>query len=658
MKEKISFNNICNNQKIKRILISILIAICIEIFIFNFPAFRTLVSGNRNIEASYTLDNKTIKIFNLDTKVTSIRINYKNELTDKITYYLKYKLKDNNQIFSLKSKIILEDQKHYINFNTNAKCEEIYIDLITETDIKIDNIIINKFNFSFNIYRALILFIVSIFFIKVRDKSIYEIEYNSTSKVQTHGFILNLAIFFIFISIYVINEYGFETITVKPEEFNREDSVIMQAEAFIEGQIELLEEPSEELKNMENPYDNVKRWEENIPFLYDVAYYDGHYYNYFGIAPIITLILPFRLITGMYVHTYIFNLVFIILAVFALYFVYKNLIDRYIKRISLCNFYLGFYAILFGSNILTLLRGAKYDIVVSSGIAFLLIAINLAMSIYKNQKFKIIKLIILGISTALVVLSKPNLIVYYPIIFFFLYLSMKDKSIKEKIIDSIFVIIPLGSFAIFQMIYNYIRFDNIFEFGAAYQLTDANMTICMSFTFGKIIAGIFEYLLRLPRIVPFSFPFIFANTETGLMTINEVCYEARLVGLVALPILWIYLFSKNILEKSKDKSFKIFIRMIIIIAFIAMIIATCCGGICEAYSVDFKLLLCIGSIMLSLKLLNQNEKKQEINKLFLVLTLATILIMIPISFTTEANFLINFINSNTVFLKNIFEFWA
>lgn len=658
MKQKIDFNNICTNKKVKRIVISILIAIVIEIFIFNFPAFRTFFYGNRNIIASYTLDDKTIMISGLDTKVTSIRINYRNQLTDKITYDLKYKLKNNAQIFSLKSKIILEDQKHYINFNTNANCESIQIDLITETDIQIDNIIINKCNFSFNIYRVLLLFISSIFIIKVKDKSIYEIKYNSNSKLQTHGFILNLIVFLIFVSMFVVCEYSFDEFLIKPEEFNKEDSVIMQAEAFIAGQIKLLEEPSEELKNMENPYDNVKRWEDNIPFLYDVAYYNGNYYNYFGIAPIITLILPFRLITGMYAHTYIFNLVFIIIAIFSLYALYKKLIDKYIKDISLCNFYLGFYTILFGSNILTLLRGAKYDIVVSSGIAFLLIALNLAMSIYKNKKFKVIKLILLGISSALVVLSKPNLIVYYPIILFFLYLSMKEKTTKEKIKDGVFVIIPLGVFAVFQMIYNYIRFDNILEFGAAYQLTDANMTICMSFTFGKILAGIFEYIFRLPRFVPFSFPFIFANTETSLMTINEVCYEARLVGLIAIPILWIYLFTNNILNNEKDKSLKTFIRMIIIIAMLALIIATCCGGICEAYSVDFKLFLCIGAVLLFLMLNNQNKTNEGINKLFLILTLATILIMIPISFTTESNFLINFTNSNTVFFKNIFEFWT
>ena len=74
--------------------------------------------------------------------------------------------------------------------------------------------------------------------------------------------------------------------------------------------------------------------------------------------------------------------------------------------------------------------GAKYDIVVTSGIMFLLIAMNLAMSLYDKPKFKYIKLIFLGLTTGLIVLSKPNLIVYYPLIALLALNSMKDLKIK------------------------------------------------------------------------------------------------------------------------------------------------------------------------------------------------------------------------------------
>ena len=58
-----------------------------------------------------------------------------------------------------------------------------------------------------------------------------------------------------------------------------------------------------------------------------------------------------------------------------LYLLYKKLVRKYIGKTSLFNFYLGYYAIFFGATVLTLLRGMKYDIVVTSGLMFLLISL-------------------------------------------------------------------------------------------------------------------------------------------------------------------------------------------------------------------------------------------------------------------------------------------
>ena len=111
------------------------------------------------------------------------------------------------------------------------------------------------------------------------------------------------------------------------------------------------------------------------------------------------------------VTTIIPNRIYITISLFALYSLYKKLIDKYIKNISLFNFYLGFYTIIFASNIFTLLRGLKYDIVTTSAISFLLLSLNLAISIKNNNKHKYLKLILLGITTSLIVLSKPNFII-------------------------------------------------------------------------------------------------------------------------------------------------------------------------------------------------------------------------------------------------------
>lgn len=449
-------------KKYKIILISILVTLFIEIFICNYGFFRTILC-DKNKKASYTINENTILISNIDCRVTSINFEYDNKLTDKVTYILRYTSEENSAKIEITHKVILPNSKQYINFDTHSNCKTIEVEYVTEDELDIKSIILNHPNLNISFIRMIIIFIGVVFFIKVVDGKIYMKEYDN-SKRQNGVFLINLTTMCAFIFIYTICQFSSESFLIKKEDIDKTDSILMQTEAIANGQIKLIEEPSEELKNMENPYDNIKRDDQKVDYLYDVAYYNGNYYNYFGIAPIITSILPFRLITGMYTHTYIFNMIYIFVAVFALYFLYKKLVNKYIKKVSLCNFYLGFYAMLFASNIFTLLRGAKYDIVLTSGIAFLLISLNLTISIYDNIKYKYIKLILLGITTALIVLSKPNLIVYYLLILFLLLINMKNLSIKEKVKDAIFVIIPLGIFAIFQMILNYIRFDNILEF--------------------------------------------------------------------------------------------------------------------------------------------------------------------------------------------------
>lgn len=643
-------------EKLKRIIISIIIAIILEVFLCNYPAFRTLLVGNRNIKASFTLENNKITISDINSRVTSVDINYKNELTDKITYNLNFKAEETSDIIKLKPKVILENEKQYINLDTHSKAQKIEINLETENELEIESIILNHINFKINFLRMFLIFLASVFVIKITDGSIFKKQYDKESKFQNRIFLLNLLVFFGFIAIYNIYQYNFDTLTVKPEDINREDSILMQTEAFMHGQVPLLEEATPELKEMENPYDHVKRNSEGIKYLYDVAYYNGNYYNYFGVAPIITSILPFRAITGMYLHTYLFNLIYILGTFIVLYFLYKKLVEKYIKKISLANFYLGFYAIIFGANIITLIRGAKYDIVVSSGIFFLLLAMNLSMSI-NSSKFKHLKLILLGLSTGLIVLSKPNLIVYYPIVLYLFLINIKQEDLKGKIKDFVFVCIPLGILAIFQMIFNYLRFDNILEFGAKYQLTSFNMIYCMQLTFGKLFAGIIEYIFRIPTINPLEFPFVLINTNTSIVTVNEICYENRLIGLIAIPIIWALIFTKNILKKEQSNEFKNFIKVCIITSILSMLINSIAGGICEVYAIDFKLILCICAILLLLKLVEKSKDEEMANKVFLMLCIATILIMIPISFTSEANFLTDLRSFITVYFKNMFEFW-
>ena len=649
-----------NKKKVeiyKKILKMFIIAILIEIFICNFSAFRTILLGNNNKKVNYTYEDNKIKIYNIDVRATSLYIVYKSYMPSITSYSLRYVSEENDIDMYLDSKTIKKDNYHFINFDTHSKCEEIEIDINSEYISDIKEILINHPNFNINLFRILILFGIIFLISKLKDKNIYNKIYNPNSLKQKYQSIIILSISCIILCMYTINQQSNSKDGIYKRKVTPDDTILMQAEALAQGQISFLIEPDEKLVDMKDPYNYGEKVKNGIPFYFDTTYYDGNYYSYFGIAPIITLVLPFRLLTGMYLETYIFNMIYFIGVVFLLYDVYKNIIKKYIKKVSLCNFYLGYFAILFGSNALITLRGEKYDIVTTSGIMFILLSLDLAIKIGISEKYRKLKFIGLGISMGLIVLSKPTYIVYYPLILFLLWNSIKIWENKDKIKDSIYGIVPLGIFAIFQMIYNYVRFDNILEFGAKYQLTASNMKYCMMFTIGKAFSGILEYGFKLPQINLLKFPFVFMMQNETDMFMNEFCYEAHIMGLIAIPILWIYIFKKNILKK-ENRELNILINITIITTLIDIIIVTVAGGICEAYIVDLKVILCIFSVILLLKNIEIRENKEDVNKIFLILCICTILLMIPSSMSGGNGWLGDLSSPTTIYLKNMFEFWT
>ncbi|MBP3666796.1 MAG: hypothetical protein J6K29_07070 [Clostridia bacterium] len=74
-------------------------------------------------------------------------------------------------------------------------------------------------------------------------------------------------------------------------------------DAFRAGQVHLLDEPSEELLAMENPYDWSARREQGVSAKWDHLLFEGKYYSYYGIAPVLLLFLPYNLVTGYYFPT-------------------------------------------------------------------------------------------------------------------------------------------------------------------------------------------------------------------------------------------------------------------------------------------------------------------------------------------------------------------
>ena len=69
------------------------------------------------------------------------------------------------------------------------------------------------------------------------------------------------------------------------------------AEGFRHGHLYTSRIPDPALLQLDDPYDPVA----NAPYrVHDMSYWKGHYYLYFGVAPVLLVFLPFRILTGFY----------------------------------------------------------------------------------------------------------------------------------------------------------------------------------------------------------------------------------------------------------------------------------------------------------------------------------------------------------------------
>lgn len=421
--------------------------------------------------------------------------------------------------------------------------------------------------------------------------------------------------------------------------FDVTDNYFRQTKALANGSFSFLEDASN-LEQLENPYDIEQR--KNVFYLWDTSYYKGKYYSYFTVLPIVFILLPIYKIFGVYLHLAIVNLLILGLALFVISKLYQKMIEKYFPNLSFFVYILGFLTIIFGSNILILMRGLKYDIPISCGILSIFSTLYFLFSISKkNQKLKII---LAGIFTAFIVCSKPTYVVYYPLIFYLGYKIYKKNNLSLKHVFLYFL--PCVIIGLLQMWYNYMRYESIFEFGARYQLTGFNLYNYMHFSFSKTLRGLKAYLFQLPKIDIYHFPYIFMIINPNNSLYSEFLYEWYILGLASFPV-FIYSFFLTF-KKEKDLVLKNMKKMMFMVysIFLMIVILNCSvAGVSETYSLEFKSLLMFISVIFLLRYYELNKNIKYKRYMIIGVFLLNILLILPISFCGEDLIFVKYIQN-------------
>ncbi len=408
-------------------------------------------------------------------------------------------------------------------------------------------------------------------------------------------------------------------------------------EAFEDGRVTLDTPVDMTLAELENPYDVSQRDSiDRNNYLWDHLLFEGEYYSYYGIAPVLLLFLPYHLITGYYFPTVWACFLFGVLGIVFLTKFYLCFVDKFFGNIRSSVILAGLFIIQLSSGIwFCFMNPLFYEIAQSSGFVCVTAGAYFLMSsnVIGGGKIKNRRLALSAVFLSLAVLCRPTLAVYCVAALLFIYAGFRKKKslytagkgTKGKYYAPYFVcaLLPFAVIGSVQMAYNYIRFGSVFDFGIQYSLTINDFTSAQFHTHFSMI-GFFNYLFMPPKFIE-SFPFIGTEsfrtfTPQGFYFIAT--YSA--LGLVwkAFPILAYgkSLTAYRISDNSNKKLYTLLLAAVCIVCPFVIIFSIWESGYGARYCVDFAWQIIIGAYTVAFVIFEKSKDntKKHLNKIMVV----------------------------------------
>lgn len=282
-------------------------------------------------------------------------------------------------------------------------------------------------------------------------------------------------------------------------------------DSLLKGHLYLPIDPRPELLALPDPYDPAS----NGPYrLHDASLYNGKYYLYFGITPVITLFLPYFLLTN---HNMPYNLAVLLFSfggfIFAVGILF-SIIRRYFAAAPRWIFLLSVTVLGFANFApYNLRRPDMYEVAISCGLFFLTGAMYFFCSALKNDNPSMLMLTLGSLFLGLAVGGRPQIVLSGVILVGLLLKVLKSNSDKKylwRFFTCLFV--PFGICMLLLGAYNFLRFGNPFDFGHSYQLPALHIKTIQLFKLESILPGIYFNLIEFP-LVNSVFPFVYSYSK-------------------------------------------------------------------------------------------------------------------------------------------------
>ncbi|MBQ5345070.1 MAG: hypothetical protein J6F33_07740 [Acidaminococcaceae bacterium] len=381
------------------------------------------------------------------------------------------------------------------------------------------------------------------------------------------------------------------------------------ADALIKGHLYLDNgDVSSILEEMENPYDGKERERRGlIDYHWDEAYYNHHFYMYFGVVPTLVLFIPYKLITGKSLLSYQATQFFASFSIIGFFYLFYILCNIFFRKFPFSEFLILSSAFSILSIGYSIAAPALYCTAIVSGVCMMVWSIVcflkgawLAKEDNRGKKYLLIGSFLGAITFG----CRPPValanIIILPVIYH-LYEKSHRSWDSEMLRKSMCVFVPYVVIGIILMLYNYARFDSFFEFGQSYQLTVIDQhtygSFFSRFNLGELVKGLIgNFYSRLVLID--SFPFLYFNG-----------------AFINFPILLLSsrIWSEEISQVLKEKKIYAFTLLIFISPFIISLFDVYWAPIqLERYHLDFYYLLCIATFIAVaawFEIISQKKKK-------------------------------------------------
>ena len=675
---------------LKPIIICIILAILIEVFIFNIASYRLLFGKyekrsynnfikeyDDNIISYYSIDN-------INTKVGTIKLDLngldeENKYCNCIIKYIDDTNKSGEYSEYLGEKIVHQDVENskYISTYFSGDLKKLIIGVESyNPEYIINNITVvlnEKIPFEFNYIRFLIITIVLLFIYAFNKSSIFNERY--TMKNYKQNVILSIVLCMFMFGALFINFNATEEedsdnfllgkITTEEGIYNKDF-----INALKSGQVHLNGKVSSRFANIKDPYNRCER--DNIAikgedYVWDTAYFNGKTYIYFGILPAIIVFLPFNLLTHMYLKVSFFVFICTVAILFILKKILSKIISIFYKNIKFRTIFSLLIILYSGTMLLFINNCARvYEVSIMSALYLVLQGIYFLLKAYEkqnNNRYILLGCICMALSVACrpIALLSSLIIVPYLLMVFINYVksfNIEENGKRNLILFILSVTVPYILVGISLMIYNNIRFGNPFEFGLKYQLTVCNANELKN-RFSTIFIGLFTNFLMPPcfiNVLPFIQKISNHPSFYGYYYLEDMI--GGLFAICPLCLITFYIIKFN--KKDYDKKIKVIVNSLLIVGLVMAVLSIMIAGSCQRYLIDYAWIFIFASIfMICSYLENCNNKGVEkiIEKLITLIMIYTLILSIFMGITGEKNYLENNNFEKYISLKENICFW-